>query len=48
MNRREKRKLKEEIKIFSDVANIIKQYFPCLISKLDKLTDTRHQSYVEK
>lgn len=47
MNRREKRKLKEEIKIFSDVANIIKQYFPCLISKLDKLTDTRHQSYVE-
>lgn len=47
MNRREKRKLKEQIKIFSDVANIIKQYFPCLISKLDKLTDTRHQSYVE-
>lgn len=47
MNRREKRELKEEIKIFSDVANIIKQYFPCLISKLDKLTDTRHQSYVE-
>ncbi len=47
MNRREKRELKEEIKIFSDVANIIKQYFPCLISKLDKLTDIRNQSYIE-
>ena len=47
MNRSEKRKLKKEIEIFSDVVNIIKQYFPCLINKLDKLTDTRNQSYVE-
>lgn len=47
MNRSEKRKLKKEIEVFSDVVNIIKQYFPCLINKLDKLTDTRHQSYVE-
>lgn len=47
MNRREKRKLKKEINIFSDVVNIIKQYFPELIEKLEKLTDTRHQSYVE-
>ena len=47
MNRSEKRKLKKEIEIFSDVVNIIKQYFPCLIDKLDKLTDTRHQSYIE-
>lgn len=47
MNRKEKRKLKEEINIFSDVVNIIKQYFPQLTSKLENLTDTRHQSYVE-
>ena len=47
MNRKEKRKLKEEINIFSDVVNIIKQYFPKLIDKFEKLTDTRHQSYVE-
>ena len=47
MNRKERRNLKEEINIFSDVVNIIKQYFPELISKFEKLTDTRHQSYVE-
>lgn len=47
MNRSEKRKLKKEIQMFSDVVNIIKKYFPCLIEKLDNLTDTRHQSYVE-
>ncbi len=47
MNRSEKRKLRKDIEVFSDVVNIIKQYFPCLINKLDKLTDTRHQSYVE-
>ena len=33
--------------MFSNVVTIIKQYFPSLIEKLDKLTDTRHQSYVE-
>ena len=47
MNRKERRILKEEINIFSDVVNIIKQYFPKLIDKFEKLTDTRHQSYVE-
>ena len=47
MNRREKRKLRKEINIFSDVVKIIKQYFPQLNSKLNELTDTRHQSYVE-
>ncbi len=47
MNRSEKRKLKKEIQMFSDVVNVIKQYFPCLVKKLDELTDTRHQSYVE-
>lgn len=47
MNRKERRNLKEEINIFSDVVNIIKQYFPKLIDQFDKLTDTRHQSYIE-
>ena len=47
MNRKEKREMKKEIEIFSDVVNIIKQYFPSLIKKLDELTDVRHQSYVE-
>ena len=47
MNRKERRKQKEEINIFSDVVNIIKQYFPELVNKFEKLTDTRHQSYVE-
>ena len=47
MNRKEKRNLKKEINVFSDVVNIIKQYFPQLTDKFEKLTDTRHQSYVE-
>ena len=47
MNRREKRKIKKEIEIFSDVVKIVKQYFPGLSKKLNELTDTRHQSYVE-
>lgn len=47
MNRRERRKLKKEINIFEDVVKIIKQYFPQLVEKLEKLTDTRNQSYVE-
>ena len=47
MNRREKRKIKKEIEIFSDVVKIVKQYFPGLSQKLNELTDTRHQSYVE-
>ena len=47
MNRKEKRNLKKEINIFSDIVNIIKQYFPQLTNKLEKLTDMRHQSYVD-
>ena len=47
MNRREKRKIKKEIEISSDVVKIVKQYFPGLSKKLNELTDTRHQSYVE-
>lgn len=47
MNRREKREMKKEVEVFSDVVKIIKQYFPCLTEKLEELTDVRHQSYVE-
>ena len=47
MNRKEKREMKKEIEVFSDVVKIIKQYFLSLIEKLEQLTDVRHQSYVE-
>ena len=47
MNRYERRKIEKEINMFSNVINIIKQYFPDLVEKFDKLTDIRHQSYVE-
>ena len=47
MNRREKRKIRKEINIFLDVVKIIKQYFPQLTQKLNDLTDTRHQSYIQ-
>lgn len=47
MNRREKRKMKKELNVFSDIVNIIEQYFPSLTAKLKKLSDARHQSYVE-
>ena len=47
MKRKKKRKIKKEIEIFSDVVKIVKQYFPRLSKKLNELTDTRHQSYVE-
>ena len=47
MTRKEKRKKKSEVEIFSDVVKIMVQYFPDLINILEKLTDKRHQSYVE-
>lgn len=47
MNRRERREMKKEIEIFSDVVKIIEQYFPSLKRKLEELTDLRHQSYVK-
>ena len=37
MNRKERRNLKKEINIFSDVINILKQYFPKLINKFEKI-----------
>ena len=47
MNRRERRNLKKEINIFSDVVSILKQYFPDLTTMFEELTDTRNQSYVK-
>ncbi len=47
MNRRERRNLKNEINIFSDVISILKQYFPHLTTLFERLTDVRHQSYVK-
>ena len=47
MNRKERRNLKKKINIFSDVVKILKQYFPKLVDKFEKLTDIRHQSYIE-
>ncbi len=46
MNRKEKRENCKQINILEEVINIIKQYFPELLEKFDKLTDKRHQSYV--
>lgn len=46
MTRKEKREKKSEIEMFDDVSQIMKQYFPELVPRLDKLTDVRHQSYV--
>lgn len=47
MNRRERRNLKKEINIFSDVVSILKQYFPHLTNIFEKITDVRNQSYVK-
>ena len=46
MNRKERRNLKEEINIFSDVVTIIKQYFPELINKVDNLTVLIKADYI--
>lgn len=46
MNRKEKREKAKEINLLEEVVNIIKQYFPELLSKFEKLTDVRNQSYV--
>ena len=46
MNRKEKRSKKREISILGEVVKIVRQYFPELIEKFEKLTDVRNQSYV--
>ena len=47
MNRKERRENRKELDLLSEIINIIKQYFPELISKFDGLTDLRNQSYVK-
>ena len=47
MNRKEKRERKKELNILNDLVTIIKQYFPELIDKFNRLTDLRNQSYVK-
>lgn len=47
MNRKERRNLKKEINIFSDVISILKQYFPDLTNMFERLTDVRNQNYVK-
>ena len=46
MNRKEKREKKKELNVLDEAITIINQYFPELINKFDRLTDSRHQSYV--
>ena len=47
MNRKDLRNKKKELNILGDVITVINQYFPQLISKFERLTDLRHQSYIE-
>ena len=47
MNRKEKREKKRELNILKDLVTIIKQYFPDLLDKFERLTDLRNQSYVK-
>lgn len=47
MNRKEKRKNKKKINMFSSVFNIINNYFSDLINKFKNLTDVRNQAYVK-
>ena len=46
MNRKERREKVKEINLLEEVVNIIRQYFPELLNKFEKLTDVRNQSYV--
>ncbi len=46
MNRKERREKVKEINLLEEVVNIIRQYFPELLTKFEKLTDVRNQSYV--
>ena len=47
MNRKRKKKFKRRNKCIFRCSKYIKQFFPKLIDKFEKLTDTRNQSYVE-
>lgn len=46
MNRKEKRAKTSELNVLHELITIINQYFPELISKFNKLSDLRNQSYV--
>ena len=46
MNRKERREKVKEINLLEEVVKIIRQYFPELLNKFEKLTDVRNQSYV--
>ena len=47
MTRKEQRELIKSINVADEVVRIIKQYLPCLMPELSKLTDKRKQGYVE-
>jgi len=47
VTRKMKRDLIKNIGVADEVVRIIKQYLPCLIPELSKLTDKRNQGYVE-
>jgi hypothetical protein len=46
LNRKEKRAKTRELNVLHELITIINQYFPELISKFNKLSDLRNQSYV--
>ena len=46
ITRKMRRELKNAVNPLEELLIIMKQYFPKLTSWIDKLTDTRHQSYV--
>ena len=46
ITRKVRRERKNAVNPLEELLIIIKQYFPNLINWIDKLTDTRHQSYI--
>ena len=46
MNRKEKRALRKDKNLIKELYSIILKYLPELLTKFDKLTDTRNQSYI--
>ena len=47
MNRKERRNKSKKINVLEELVIIMNQYFPELINKFERLTDTRNQSYVK-